>query len=400
MFKPLKRGLEAIIITTALSIPLKSQNIVNIHVQSVPSLKNAHSGITLTAIPGPMSAHTETDRLTGNGTLNMPTGTYELMIQTLGHRRYIDTLTINSNQDIEIQVPEWIPTISTYFTDAIDFVNCLLGGYGSQGGYRLFRWRDEDQPIRIFHENTPANTIFKHNYESAKTSIFEKTTGTAKFREADADSIVGVRFQYKPRSEIPWRVNGYTVVDTWYPDFTPKHMTVTIANDEPYPGVGTYLGELCRVLRLFNTSPDIMHVMFTDGNFVKELSVDEGNALNIIYKLKLNTDTRKFKPIKDTTILGIKDYANDNPDNFILEQNYPNPFNSSTIINFSLPRASHVRLSVYNTLGQEVATLVNETREAGTHTAIWDGASGSSGVYFYRFSTGYNTQTRKLLLLK
>jgi hypothetical protein len=259
-----------------------SQNKINVHVQSIPSMKNAHSGITLTAIPGPMLVHTETDSTTGNGTLDVPSGTHELVIKTAGHRRYVDTITINTNKNLDIQVPEWIPTKSTYFTDAIDLVNCLLGGYGSHGGYRLFRWRDEDQPIRIFHENTPADTIFKHNYESAKNSIFEKTDSTITFREANTDSVVGVKFQYKPRSQIPFGGNGWTEVDSWYSDLTPKHMTVTIANDEPYPGVGTYLRELCRVLGLFNTSPDIMHVMFTDENINQELSIDEGNALNII----------------------------------------------------------------------------------------------------------------------
>jgi hypothetical protein len=169
-----------------------AQNTVNVHVQSVPSLKNAYSGISLTAIPGPMFVHTETDSITGNGTLNIPSGTYELMIKTVGHRRFVDTLTINSNQNLDIQVPEWIPTISSYFTDAMDLVNCLKDQYGSQGVPKLRRWHDEEQPIRIFHENTPVDTIFRHNYESAKNSILAKTSGTAKFREADADSIVGV----------------------------------------------------------------------------------------------------------------------------------------------------------------------------------------------------------------
>jgi hypothetical protein len=177
-------------------------------------------------------------------------------------------------------------------------------------------------------------------------------------------------------------------------------MTVTIANDEPYPGVGTYLGELCGVLRLFNTSPDEMHVMFTEGNFVDELSTDEGNALNIIYKLKLNTDTRKFKPIKDTTISGIKDYANNNPDNFILEQNYPNPFNMETIIRYELKKSANVKLELYDVLGREVASLVNEVMQPGKYSMSWNAEGVQSGVYFYRLSAGNYTQTRKLLLLR
>ncbi len=86
-------------------------------------------------------------------------------------------------------------------------------------------------------------------------------------------------------------------------------------------------------------------------------------------------------------------------------QNFPNPFNPSTTIRYALPKRSHVRLTVYNILGQEVAELINSAKTAGEHVAIWDGhdakhRSVSTGVYFYRLQAGDHSVTRKMLLLK
>ena len=88
------------------------------------------------------------------------------------------------------------------------------------------------------------------------------------------------------------------------------------------------------------------------------------------------------------------------PGSYALEQNYPNPFNPSTSVEFSLPAASEVRLSVFNLLGQEVATLVNGQMVAGSHTVRFDASRLSSGVYLYRLTAGSFSKTLKMVLLK
>jgi len=88
------------------------------------------------------------------------------------------------------------------------------------------------------------------------------------------------------------------------------------------------------------------------------------------------------------------------PDKIRLHQNYPNPFNPSTTIEFSLPRSGHVRLKVFNILGQVVTTLVNEELNVGTYTTQWNASGVASGVYFYRMRAGDFVDTKKLLLLK
>ncbi|MBI5471183.1 MAG: T9SS type A sorting domain-containing protein [Ignavibacteriae bacterium] len=92
---------------------------------------------------------------------------------------------------------------------------------------------------------------------------------------------------------------------------------------------------------------------------------------------------------------------------FCLEQNYPNPFNPTTTIKFQIPDGSghrpntnHVTLKVFDMLGREVATLVNEVKQPGTYTTQWDASRISGGVYFYRLHAGSFSQTRKLVIVK
>jgi len=88
------------------------------------------------------------------------------------------------------------------------------------------------------------------------------------------------------------------------------------------------------------------------------------------------------------------------PENLVLYQNYPNPFNPSTTIKFALPKAGHVTLKVYDLLGKEVATLVNEPLSPGTYERIFQVQGFPSGVFFCRLSAGGFVQTKKLLLLR
>lgn len=93
------------------------------------------------------------------------------------------------------------------------------------------------------------------------------------------------------------------------------------------------------------------------------------------------------------------------PSEFSLSQNYPNPFNPATNIEFSLIKATHVKLEIFNIVGQKVRTLVDEEMKAGTYLADWDGKDEkgkavSSGIYFYRMEAGDFSDMKKMLLVK
>jgi hypothetical protein len=98
----------------------------------------------------------------------------------------------------------------------------------------------------------------------------------------------------------------------------------------------------------------------------------------------------------------IKEDNSSLPNSFSLEQNYPNPFNPSTIISYQIPIGSHVTLKVFDVLGKEVATLVDEFKPAGSYNSQFSISNYqlSSEVYFYQLKAGQFVSTKKLLLLK
>jgi hypothetical protein len=96
----------------------------------------------------------------------------------------------------------------------------------------------------------------------------------------------------------------------------------------------------------------------------------------------------------------VQDITETLPTVYALTQNFPNPFNPTTIINFSVPKEEFVTLNVYNSIGQKVATLVNESKTAGTYQVDFDAANLSSGIYFYKITAGNFNETKKMILMK
>ena len=88
------------------------------------------------------------------------------------------------------------------------------------------------------------------------------------------------------------------------------------------------------------------------------------------------------------------------PISFRLDQNYPNPFNPSTTIDFSIPQKELVSLRIFNSLGEEVAELINETKNAGNYAVKFDASQLSSGIYFYVINAGNFIESRKMILLR
>ncbi len=172
-----------------------------------------------------------------------------------------------------------------------------------------------------------------------------------------------------------------TVTFTWNADFANSYRFI-ISTDSQF---GT----------TFLDSSDIADTAFTVGGF----------ELNTTYYWKVNaynsngesgySETRSF----NTTVTDINEEKNI-PLEFSLAQNYPNPFNPSTTIQFALPKESFTKLEVFNSIGEKVSTLIEETLSAGTYKYEWDANNLSSGVYLYRIQTDDFTSSKKMILLK
>ena len=99
-------------------------------------------------------------------------------------------------------------------------------------------------------------------------------------------------------------------------------------------------------------------------------------------------------------VLSVNNISTEVPNGYRLEQNFPNPFNPNTVIRYSVTGNKYVSLKVYNALGNEVATLVNEKQNAGTYEVDFNGSGLSSGIYFYKFTSDNFTDTKRMILLK
>ncbi|MBE2256611.1 MAG: SBBP repeat-containing protein [Ignavibacteria bacterium] len=114
----------------------------------------------------------------------------------------------------------------------------------------------------------------------------------------------------------------------------------------------------------------------------------------------LLSETRAFTTIKYSQSVGIQNLSNEIPNKFSLMQNYPNPFNPSTTIKFDIQKQGFVTLKVYDMLGKEVSTLVNESLSPGRYKADFTTEGLTSGVYFYRLTTDDFSDVKRMLLIK
>ncbi len=121
----------------------------------------------------------------------------------------------------------------------------------------------------------------------------------------------------------------------------------------------------------------------------------------LYYLIKAGQQTYALYEMENfNSIVSVKKDKPDTPGKFLISQNYPNPFNPSTIIEYSIPRAAHVKLILYDALGRIIKTLVDSQKPGGNYSVNFDGSNLPSGVYFYQIRAGVFTATRKMLLLK
>ncbi|MBN2279477.1 MAG: T9SS type A sorting domain-containing protein [Candidatus Marinimicrobia bacterium] len=194
-------------------------------------------------------------------------------------------------------------------------------------------------------------------------------------------------------------LNPWTVTNSIFVNQISK--TRTFINIKDTPGdAGAFISGLCYW--------DIGAVNFRSHTVADTLRMDPefADPDNGDFTLPWNSPTFNLGtdggPIGDPrwTVNSVSIDDNPVPHEFKLKQNYPNPFNPTTIISFQLSSNAQTSLIIYNVLGVEVQRLVSEKLGTGTHQINFDGSGLNSGVYFYTLTSGNQTQTRKMMLIK
>jgi len=135
-----------------------------------------------------------------------------------------------------------------------------------------------------------------------------------------------------------------------------------------------------------------LHVTALQNDGTANMQIQIGTFLNPTYRITINfVATTLPNSVGNETAL---------VDKYYIDQNYPNPFNPSTKINFGLKKAGNVKITVYNILGNKIATLFDGYKSAGKHTVIFDASNISSGVYLYKIVSNEFVGTRKMILEK
>ena len=232
--------------------------------------------------------------------------------------------------------------------------------------------------------------------------------GHTRYTEQELQGFIGlVQTHYTPHFDI---FQGNTSLQDWLNDLKVwsnnsvykqgrRQLAALVLNL-----VSGKIGQYSVVTRDNRTCGDLLTYvsqLLTDGD-----NSNDGLALSLVLRVNLRLRIRSgLIPSANILYKGGKaisfiDYGLEKPKEFALEQNYPNPFNPGTMIRYSLPENTKVRLVIYDILGKQVAELVNGEQAAGYHDVKFDGSSLASGIYFYRLTTDKFTKINKMMLLK
>jgi len=201
-------------------------------------------------------------------------------------------------------------------------------------------------------------------------------------------------------------INNHRFVIEWsevghFDDYTNKESFEIILLDPAYYNTQTGDGEIiCQYKKVTEAGSITIGIENNSEDVGLQYVFDEQYALTASeladdFAIKFTTNA--------PTVVSVEDELNTEnilPDEYALEQNYPNPFNPTTKIKYSIPQSSKVVIKVYDVLGNEITTLVNEEKPIGSYELTWYAEGLPSGIYFYRLQAGSFIETKKMILMK
>ena len=245
--------------------------------------------------------------------------------------------------------------------------------------------------------------------EIVKDTVLANQKTFRQIKQQLINSISGnVSYSYERIDSTTGDVFGWRSDSTEYIIDNLNHNPGDTINASRYFGIETVFDSL-KSITLFGL-PIETRVFSSGGPFISAhyyLSKNIGlSYLKEGIEAVLITNELKGAVIKgivygDTsTVVGVNDKYPNSPNQFVLSQNYPNPFNPTTTINYSLPKAGNVKLTVYNTIGSKVATILNEYKPAGNYSVQFNASNLASGIYLYRLESGNYSSAKKFILIK
>lgn len=257
------------------------------------------------------------------------------------------------------------------------------------------------------HQNTDSNLAFQHGF-------YKLEKGTDYIYIDTRDALTN----YRPNIYIKYTATGFfvkeentflsiqngTIIRIWeinrgntdsLPGFWNNALLLINENNNPRLVWGEYnRSSSYNLYRNGNNIGNLNSLEYLDGDILISQ-----NGPNFTYNVKAN-GTAPFSNQASVNGNFYKQMFSNQKENYSLSQNYPNPFNPTTTISFSIANKEQVIIKIFNIIGQEVATILNESLEAGTYKRIFNAGKLSSGIYFYRITAGHFYEIKKLQVLK
>jgi hypothetical protein len=318
------------------------------------------------------------------------TDTSKTFTGLLKNQRYYWRVKVKSAQDFG----PWSNTFSFVTTLSLPDKPKLVSSFSDKTGYITFNWTRVEN-IDKYTTQIAVNKSFTTIFKATSTTDTSNTTGW--FRE-------GIKYYWRVQASNLagsglWSDTGevtilYLPSELSLQSNAANEITLTWKNNSSIED-----GNIIERKQGSQESFEVIDTLKGTGNVYVDKTAADG--LNNTYRIKAYKDSLESGYSNEASFLvDVKSETNEIPREYSLSQNYPNPFNPTTKIKFGLPKAGFTRITVYDLLGREIMTLINNELKAGYHNINIDAHNLPSGIYLYKIQSGDFTQTKKMILMK
>jgi len=340
----------------------------------------------------------------------------------------------------------YIPNAETFFNEGWSLAAEVINGYSLY--YQSYFLSETNQYLLYWRQSSDPKILNDYSRAARFSLYLKEQFGTTIFKNYLSRRISGVTGLNQYMATVGSRTFSSVLVDWWlanllnenisnthpewiytYTPLTKVNSNVTYTNPNVTNGTTSGLYKYSAEYITFNSGKNLKINFNTsvDG-YIQIKAIKVNGASKIIENVTAGTDysvpdyssvtfmvyhnngsdgqTGPFiYSFNSSGITGMNEAIELFPNSFSLNQNYPNPFNPSTEIKYQLPVGSMVSLKIYDLLGREITTLVNEVKSAGKHQITWNGEDSfgkkvTSGIYFYTIKAGNYVETKKMILMK